>query len=158
MPSNPFANDPDRSAIWTMLVPRDIDAFITVDWSMVAEDFVEEGFLGIHGKASGNPDAWQISFPTLAAYRGEWLRQAASTAATKFAEDPRAAIYRATRLTQIDVNGDIAMAHKKFDGTIAKADGSKDVLHWQTLYFCRKVAGQWKLTGFVGYLPFAMGG
>jgi hypothetical protein len=31
------------------------------------------------------------------------------------------------------------------------------MLNWQTLYFCRKVEGLWKLTGFVGYMPFPMG-
>jgi hypothetical protein len=31
------------------------------------------------------------------------------------------------------------------------------VLNWQTLYFCRRAGGRWKLTGFAGYLPFPMG-
>jgi len=66
-------------------------------------------------------------------------------------------IHRATRLTEIEINGDIAIAHKKFDGTIALSDGGQDVLNWQTLYFCRKVDGVWKLTGFAGYLPYPMG-
>lgn len=154
---NPFPNDPDRSAIWTMLVERDIDAFIAGDWSMVAGDFIEPGFLGINAARSSNPDTWRIGFPSLADYRDEWLRQAAATKATAFAEDPRLAIFRATNLLHIDLTGDIAVAHKKFDGTIAKADGTSDMLNWQTLYFCRKVEGLWKLTGFVGYMPFPMG-
>ncbi|MCA0400925.1 MAG: hypothetical protein LCH38_08935 [Proteobacteria bacterium] len=155
--TNPFPNDPDRGAIWTMLVQRDIDAFIGQDWAMVEGDFVAEGFLGIDAKASENPDTWRIGFPSLQVYRDEWLRQSAATAATKFAEDARLAIYRATNLLHIDVTGDIAVAHKKFDGSIAKADGTKDVLNWQTLYFCRKAGGHWKLTGFIGYMPFPMG-
>ena len=41
---NPFpASDAARHAIWEMLVPRDIDAFLAADWSMVAGDFVEDG-------------------------------------------------------------------------------------------------------------------
>jgi hypothetical protein len=156
-PSNPFRDDPDRSAIWTMLVTRDIAAFIAGDWSMVDGDFVHEGFLGIDAAGSANPDAWQVRFPTLSVYRDEWLRQAATTQATAYAEDVSAAIHRATSLQQIDITGDFAMAHKKFDGAIAKTDGTVDRLNWQTLYFCRKVAGIWKLTGFVGYLPFPMG-
>ena len=59
---------------------------------------------------------------------------------------------------EIEINGDIAIAHKKFDGEIKLSDGGKDVLNWQTLYFCRKVEGVWKLTGFAGYLPYPMGG
>ena len=156
--SNPFpAGDPDRHAIWTMLVERDIDAFIAADWSMVADDFVAQGFLGLHGQHSDQPDSWRIAFPTVAAYRAEWLRQAQETAATTFAEPLRAAIFRATTLRDIDIAGDSAVARKKFDGTIRRADGGVDVLRWQTLYFCRRVDGAWRISGFVGYLPNPMG-
>lgn len=155
--ANPFPDDSDRSAIWTMLVQRDIDAFVAGDWSMVDADFVREGFLGINADKSDNPDSWRIGFPTLEAYRDEWLRQAAEAKKIAYAEDPRNGIFRATTLQHIEINGDIAVAHKKFDGVIALKDGGKDVLNWQTLYFCRKVGGVWKLTGFVGYMPFPMG-
>ena len=148
--TNPFPDDPDRGAIWTMLVERDIAAFIAADWSMVEGDFIAEGFLGIDAGKAGDLDGWTIGFPTLAAYRDEWLRQAQGSAAVDYAEDPGAAIHRATRLTQIDIEGDIAVAHKKFDGSIAKSDGTSDVLHWQTLYFCRRTPAGWKLTGFLG--------
>lgn len=154
---NPFPDDPDRSAIWTMLVERDIAAFIAADWSMVAGDFLEAQFLGIDGRGADNPDNWRIGFPTLADYRDEWLRQARESRATPYAEDRAAAIHRATTLTDIEIGGDVALAHKKFDGTIARTDGSRDVLNWQSLYFCRRMAGAWKLTGFAGYLPYPMG-
>lgn len=154
---NPFPNDPDRSAIWTMLVPRDIAAYVAADWSMVEGDFVADDFMGIDGNKKANPDGWTISYPTLAAYRDEWLRQAREGQAVKYAEDQEAGIHRATSLTEIEIKGDRAVAHKKFDGAILRADGGKDVLNWQTVYFCRKVEGQWKLTGFVGYLPYPMG-
>jgi hypothetical protein len=154
---NPFPNDPDRGAIWTMLVERDIAAFVAADWGMVADDFIAEQFLGIDGRGSDNPDFWRVGFPTLAAYRDEWLRQAAESAKVAYAEDREAAIHRATTLRDIEIAGDVALAHKKFDGTIARADGGKDVLNWQTLYFCRRHHGRWKLTGFTGYLPFPMG-
>ena len=155
--TNPFPNDPDRSAIWTMLVERDIAAFVAADWSMVEGDFIPEAFLGIDGRKSDNPDHWRISFPTLEAYRDEWLRQAREGQKVQYAEDQSAGIHRATSLTEIEISGDIAIAHKKFDGEIRLADGGKDVLNWQTLYFCRRVGGVWKLTGFAGYLPYPMG-
>ena len=42
---NPFpVSEAARHAIWEMLVPRDIDAFLAADWSLVAGDFVEDGF------------------------------------------------------------------------------------------------------------------
>jgi hypothetical protein len=151
---NPFGNDVDRHAIWEMLVERDIAAFVAADWSMVADDFDEKRFLGIHAHKSPNPDEWTAAFPTLADYRTEWLRQAAETAATKFAEPLADGIHRATNLTEIDITGDVALARKKFDGRIAKADGSFDMLNWQTLYFCRKVERRWKITGFVGYMRY----
>ena len=53
---NPFPNDPDRHAIWEMLVERDIRAFVAQDWDMVADDFTSEGFMGIDGRSLSNPD------------------------------------------------------------------------------------------------------
>jgi hypothetical protein len=32
---DPFPHEPDRSAIRTMLVERDIDAFLTRDWATI---------------------------------------------------------------------------------------------------------------------------
>ncbi|MCY1126093.1 hypothetical protein OU426_04435 [Frigidibacter sp. RF13] len=152
MSLNLFPADPDRGQIWEMLVPRDIAAFIAADWSMVADDFITDGFCGLHAHGSRDPDDWTLSFPTLAAYRDEWLRQAAETAATAFAEDPAAAIHRATDLSRIDIEADMAIAHKKFDGTIRLASGREDRLNWQTLYQCRRVGGRWRIAGFTGYM------
>ena len=95
---NPFPNDPDRAAIWIMLVERDIAAFVDSDWDMVADDFLSEQFLGIDGRGSDNPDSWRVGFPTLDAYRDEWLRQAAESAKVAYAEDRKAALHRATTL------------------------------------------------------------
>jgi len=156
--ANPFPNDPDRHAIWTMLVERDIAAFVAANWSLVADDFIETQFIGIDGGRADNPDAWRIGFPSLADYREEWLRQARESRQITYVEDRAAAIHRATTLVDIEISGDVALAHKKFDGTIARIDGGRDVLNWQSLYFCRRVAGAWKLTGFAGYLPYPMGG
>ncbi len=151
---NPFLNDNDRAEIWTMLVARDIAAFIAADWSMVANDFVEAGFLGTHAHKSSNPDEWTLAFPYLADYRTEWLKQATETQKIEFAEPLEAGIHRATNLTQIEITGSAAIAHKKFDGTIKLANGGVDTLNWQTLYFCRKVDAAWKIAGFVGYMPY----
>lgn len=155
---NPFpAGDADRHALWEMLVRRDIDAFISQDWSMVEDDFVASSFFGMHAHFLGNADAWRLQFPRLEVYRDEWLRQAKETAATKFAEPLREALFRVTNMRDIDVDGDRAVLHKKFDGSVAKADGGVDRLKWQTLYFCTKVGGSWKIAGFVGYMPHPLG-
>jgi len=155
---NPFpSSDAARHAIWQMLVERDIDAFLTADWSKVAGDFVEDGFIGIDGKREASPDKWRLAFPSLTAYRDEWLRQAEDFAMQSFAEDPRNAIFTTTTLEDIEIEGDMALARKKFDGSLKKADGCVDILKWQTLYYCRLHEGQWKICGFTGYLPNPMG-
>jgi hypothetical protein len=155
---NPFpANDPDRRAIWEMLVPRDIDAFVSADWTAVAGDFIAENFTGLSGHFQPEPDGFTLAFPTLEAYRDEWLRQAqdfgAQRAAGLFAGDPRNGIFAATRLETIEITGDTALVRKKFDGHLPRADGSAERMNWQTLYWCRRDAGRWKIAGFLGYLP-----
>ena len=157
--ANPFPEaDGDRHAIWEMLARHDIDAYLAQDWGMVEGDFIAEGFFGLHAHGLSNPDSWKLAFPSLAAYRDEWLRQAAATAETEFAEPLRDALYRITTLRDIDIGDGVAVVRKKFDGTVAKADGSTDRLNWQTLYFCAVESGTWKITSFVGYLPNPMGG
>ena len=156
--ANPFpADDPARRAIWEMLVPRDIGAFLAADWQAVAGDFLKANFTGLDARFLPSPDAWRLSFPTLAAYRDAWLRQAreAKTAreAGLYAEEARAAIFRATRLEEIEVDGAAALARKRFDGGIRRTDGGLDRMNWQTLYICRLDGGRWKIAGFVGYLP-----
>mgnify|MGYP005846201327 CR=1 FL=1 len=155
---NPFsAKDPDRHAIWEMLVERDIAAFVAQDWDRVAGDFLEEGFFGLNGGLRANPDGWSIAFPSLSHYRDEWLKQAGLFAGSHAEADPGAAIHRLTTLRDIEIEGDKAVAHKKFDGIIALQNGGKDFLRWQTLYHCRKVEGRWRISGFTGYLPNPMG-
>ena len=154
MTQNPFPNDPDRAFIWEMLMPRDFEAFATQNWDLVAADFDETRFLGIHAHNSANQDDWDAAFPTLATYRVEWLRQAEDSSKVKFAEPLVPALLRAVSMNQIDINGDVAVAHKKFDGTVKLADGGVDTLNWQTLYFCRKGSDRWRITGFVGYIKY----
>ncbi len=154
---NPFPeSDADRRAIWEMLVPRDIGAFVSADWAMVEDDYMPAGFTGVSGHFQPDPQGFTLAFPTLDVYRAEWLRQARGfgedLAAGRFAGDARAGIFAATRLEEIEIAGE-ALVCKKFDGRPAKADGSFDRMNWQTLYICRKEGGRWKIAGFVGYLP-----
>ncbi len=156
--ANPFpVTDAPRRAIWEMLVPRDIDAFLAADWGFVTDDFVETNFTGLDARFKGSPDDWRLSFPTLAAYREEWLRQAREAKAAReaglHAEDTRAAIFRATRLEEIEIDGETALVRKRFDGGIRRTDGGFDRMNWQTLYICRLAGGRWRIAGFVGYLP-----
>lgn len=155
---NPFPEgDPDRHHLWEMLVRRDIDAFLAQDWSMVEDDFAADRFFGMHAHFLSNPDSWRLQFPRLEIYRDEWLRQAAETAKTEYAEPLRDALFRVTNMRDIDVDGDRAVLHKKFNGMIAKPDGEVERLKWQTLYFCSRLDGRWKITGFVGYMSYPLG-
>lgn len=155
---NPFnPKDPDRYQVWEMLVRRDIKAFIANDWEQVASDFVEEGFTGVDARFSSNPDSWKLVFSNLASYQKFWLEQAANFTGTDWEDDPLIKLNDATTLRDIDISGDNALVHKKFDGTIRKKNGQVEVLNWQTLYRCRKIDGQWKIAGFTGFLPNPMG-
>ncbi|PJE28814.1 hypothetical protein SAMN06297129_1341 [Pseudooceanicola antarcticus] len=152
---NPFPeSDTARRAIWEMLVPRDITAYLAADWSIVADDFVEANFTGMNGNRDENPQNWSLSFASLEAYRNEWLRQAKEGQGTEYAEDARTAIFTATKLEEIEIDGSAALVRKKFDGRIQRKDGGEDRLLWQTLYICRETADGWKIAGFVGYLPY----
>ncbi len=155
---NPFnPQDPDRFKIWEMLVQRDIEAFIENDWEKVASDFVEEGFTGIDARFSSNPDSWKLAFPDLKSYKHFWLEQSANFKKTDWEDNPKFKLNEATTLRDIDISGECALVHKKFDGSIRKKNGEVNVLNWQTLYRCRKINGQWKITGFTGFLPNPMG-
>jgi hypothetical protein len=120
-------------------------------------DFRREGFLGLHAHKSELPDSWRLDFPDLDTYRDEWLRQAQASQAVEYAQPLRDALFRATNMRDIDLRGDTAVCHKKFDGTVALKAGGVEVINWQTLYFCARIEGRWKITGFVGYMPFPMG-
>ena len=155
---NPFPRaDKDRHALWEMLVKRDIQAFLAEDWSQVESDFIESEFFGIDAHQTDNPDAWTLNFPTLADYRDSWLEQAKTFADTEWDCDVEQAMYQLTHMRDIDVSGDRALLHKKFDGCLAKADGTQQRLRFQTLYRCRKVDNRWRIAGFTGYLPLPMG-
>ena len=155
---NPFnKQDLDRYSIWEMLIKRDIEAFIKNDWEAIAGDFIEEGFMGIDAQSSDNPDSWKVAFPNLKLYQQFWLDESATFSGTDWEDDPQQKLYEATTLRDIDIAEDSALVHKKFNGAIRKKDGRTELLNWQTLYRCRKVKGEWKITGFTGFLPHPMG-
>jgi hypothetical protein len=152
---NPFAGDDDRYALWEMLVERDIEAFVNSDWASVEPDFIADSFTAIDAKFDPNPDNWGLSFYKLENYRDSWLKDSLETVAKVEKDKLRAAIIAATNMTQIEVKGDSALLHKKFNGQIVTDSGEVLPMHWQTLYQCRKINGTWKIAGFVGYMPYA---
>lgn len=156
--SNPFSTeDSDRHTIWERVVKADIDAFLAQDWSMCEDDFAEEHFIGIDAQKNDNPDHWKLTYPTLNAYRDDWLRQAKEFADSEYIQDKREALFNATTLADIDIADNSALLHKKFNGSITKTDGERIPIVWQTIYKMKKIGSSWKITGFVGYMPYPMG-
>ena len=152
-----FSQDGDRHAIWEMLVRRDIEALAANDWASHAKDFVSDGFFGIDGQHNTNPDAWRATFTRLESYAQAWRQYAAASHGRLPPAQLMAAHFAAASLREIEINGDFAIAHKKFGGAIAYVDGAVENLDWQSLYFCRQQQGRWWICGFVGYLPNPMG-
>src|SRR5690606_22993695 len=156
-PESPFPADPDRHEIWTMLVERDIAAYVAGDWSLVEDDFVDAAeFVAVDARARSNPDSWRLG-RTLDGYRDAWLAGSARLRAQTDPGELHAALHDLTTLRDIEIRGDDAIAHKKFDGAVPRRDGGAARLDWQTLYLCHRVAGRWRIRGFVGYLPHGTG-
>ncbi|MEO3891649.1 RidA family protein [Nonomuraea sp. B5E05] len=156
-PENPFPADPDRAAIWTMLVDRDISAYVRNEWAMVEADYVSSSeFVSIDARRTSNPDSWRVG-QNLAAYRDSWSAGSAELNAAVSADTLEAGLREATTLRDIEIHEGDAVAHKKFDGTIRRRDGGLVHLDWQTLYLCRQDAGRWRIRGFIGHLPNPMG-
>ncbi len=153
---NPFdlRSDPDRHEIWQRLVAADCEAFASGNWSMIECDFDAESFEGVRCFHSTNPDDWKIVFPTLASYRDSWLAAALEFRGRKFSPVSHLeALLARTHLDEIDIQGDRALAHKKFYGEVQYADGSVLVDRRQTLFRLHRRAGGWKISGFFGQLP-----
>ncbi|WP_245293726.1 nuclear transport factor 2 family protein [Rhizobium bangladeshense] len=60
-------------------------------------------------------------------------------------------------MLDIRVEGQTATARKTFNDKISLEDGGFQALNWQSVFFCTKEEGAWKISGFVGFLPFAPG-
>ena len=154
---NPFPiTDPDRHAIWEMLVEREIAALAAADWNRLADDFLADEFQAMDARRSANPDSWHLAHPSLSSYREEWLRQSMDLRSTHAEADLGAALHALTILRDIQISGDRAVARKKFDGAF-RTRGGERTFRSQTLYHCRKVGGAWKISSFIGGLPNPMG-
>jgi len=146
--------DPDGLAFWQRLGAADCEAFALGDWSMVENDFDAETFEGVRCSYSANPDDWKIVFPDLASYRDSWLAASAEFRKQKFARlSHLEALLARTHLDAIDINGDRAIALKKFYGSVLRADGSTLADRRQTLFRLHRSSGVWKIVGFFGQLP-----
>lgn len=155
---NPFPGDPDRHEIWHILVEEDIAGFVAADFSRCRLRFDESRFVGYDARKSRCPDDWVVGFATLDEYATLWLDVARQYQQVRLADgrDLLSFWHDLTDLRQIEIRGDHAVAHKKFNGRALTTEGATLECLWQTLYLLRKLDGQWKITGFVGFLPYEM--
>lgn len=153
---NPFpASDRDRHEIWNILVLEDTHEFLRGDFSRCRTRFLEPAFFSLDAAGSSAPEQWKISFPSLDDYAARWIEYSRATIAE--IDDPAAAarsLLQTSDLTEIEIQGDSALARKKFDGAIPLRGGRRSYLHWQTLYWLKRIKGEWKIVGFLGYLPY----
>ncbi|MBK9747910.1 MAG: hypothetical protein IPO91_14180 [Chloroflexi bacterium] len=152
---NPFPLGSDQHALWHLLVEVDIESFVQADWARLRSAFVPTGFTAIDAKMSFNPDDWRLSFSRVDDYGTLWLENARAMGAQVTPDALRQAFIDATRMDDIEVHGDSALLHKQLDGQIVTRSGTIIPLHWQTLYQCVRLDGEWKIAGFVGFLPLS---
>ena len=154
--TNPFdaEREPDRHYIWQRLVAVDSDAFVLGDWSMIERDFDADHFEGIRAYGSGNPDDWRVAFADLASYRDNWLEASRQFQKKEFAGmSRREAVYRRTRLTEIEIVGGRALCHKKFSRRPAAGRRHHAVRLAADALPASQAGRVWKIVGFIGYLP-----
>lgn len=154
--TNPFhaTRDAERAGLWEMLVARDNDAFAAADWGPVADDFASDRFEGISANGSADPASWTLAYPTVDAYRVDWLRMADEFLLKPLVEgDHRALLYLMTTLARIDIVGDRAAVWKQFRANARLRDGGVLRIAAQSLFRLHRIDGRWMIVGFVGYLP-----
>lgn len=145
------ATEADVEEILDVTWRRDSAAFARGDWAAVEDDFDTDAFVGHQGgEPLGAP--WRIGFPTLASYRDLWLEQSVLLRAGQADAELEAQILESSRIAGIEVVGQWALVRKEFDGWAGSADNRTRLL-WRTYYFLRR-EGRWRITGFVGYLPY----
>lgn len=71
--ANPFDAFSVQYDVWETLIRNDFEGFLKSDWSIVSEDFLSKGFFGVDMVKSQNPSDWKLTFPTLNAYKRQWL-------------------------------------------------------------------------------------
>jgi hypothetical protein len=155
---NPFSeSESDRREIWEVLVRHDFEAFIVGDWSMMEPDFWQEGFSGIDARYEPDPLNWRLTFPSVASYRDEWLRQAEDFASVRLeGTSVLHFLYDSCDLCDVEINGARAIARKKFDGSATTTAGNEITLRFQSVYQMVRRNDKWLIEGFVGYLPNPM--
>jgi hypothetical protein len=145
--------NPDHATLWKMLVYRDIRAFVESDWTQIEDDFLLDRFYGTNAHFSPHPESWTLDFPLLSDYQTRWLAKSQESKEKNYVEPLEIGLHKLTQLKKIETNANKAAVWKQFNGTLKRIDGPDEVLRWQTIYFCEFIKNEWKILGFIGYLP-----
>lgn len=158
--NDPFANpydasvDADRHALWTILVARDSDAFVAADWDLCDDDFAHGRFEGISANGELDPIKWSLRYPTVESYRDDWLQMADRFLSTEFAATThRELLYKMQTFAKVEIADGRAIVWKQFWADEPLANGERYKISAQSVYRLQRIAGSWKIVGFVGYLP-----
>ena len=143
----------DECAIWQVLIYNDFVAFCSQDWKLISDDFIEEGFFGIDGHGSNNKLEWSLMYPNLESYKSAWINQSVDFSKKNFLLNPLEVLFDTTELNKFELVDDCALVHKSFSGKFELEDSTSIVLDWLSIFFLRKVDGNWKIASFTGYLP-----
>lgn len=153
---NPYdlVADAERHTLWQILVARDSDAFVTADWSLCDGDFAHTRFEGISAHGSLNPMDWTLCYPTVESYRDDWLTMAEHFLQMSLAAvSHRELLYRMQSFAKVEIASDRAVVWKQFHADEPLTNGERYSIRAQSVYRLHRIAGQWKIVGFVGYLP-----
>lgn len=143
----------EEQLIWQLLIYRDFQAFCSCSWRLIEDDFIKDGFFGIDGKGSENKDDWSLSYPSLESYKKAWISQSKEFTGKAFKNDPLKILFEKTKLSKIEILGDLALVHKHFDARFDLKDENPIVLDWISLFVLQKIGAEWKIRSFTGYLP-----
>jgi hypothetical protein len=152
---NPFTSDDPRHRVWDRVVREDIAAFVAGEWQRIADDFVEPGFFGLDACGSADPRAWRLTYATLAAYRDRWLAQSQLFRQRPPAGEAVNGLLGLVSVPLLELTGDSGVLLKRFDGSLALADGGSLPFAWESLFVLRRVGETFRVQGFVGYLPLS---
>lgn len=149
---NPYSNNTAEYKFWEILIKNDFEAFCTRNWKMIEADFIKEGFFGIDGKKSVNKLDWCLTYNSLESYKNDWINQSEAFNLKDFDCNPLDVLYNTTKLSRLEIKGDIALVHKEFNGRFDIKNEDPIILDWISLFVLRKIEGNWKIANFTGYL------
>jgi hypothetical protein len=154
--ANPY--DPntraDHYALWQILIARDSEAFASANWSHCEKDFSRERFEGIHAHGSLDPTAWTLCYPTLDAYRDDWIEMARQYRTVPLADLRHAELlFKMQSFAQVEIDSARAIVCKQFWADEPLANGERYRVSAQSVYRLHHLDGRWQIVGFVGYLP-----